>query len=160
MLLKALWQGLRLLMDFLAHTPSEDTSDKANERDDKSWRKRMMYKGFSAYLWRRLSRWVDVNTIIRGDPITVPGGTVLIPVSKVAYGFAAGGSDWPSKSNAALFGGGSGAGINITPIAFIVVREDEVRMLHVVSKPDSGDKIANMVPASGGQDRVPFPFQK
>ena len=93
----------------------------------------------------KIKQMVDVNTII-GEPITVPGGTVLIPVSKVAYGFAAGGSDWPSKSNATLFGGGSGAGINITPIAFIVIREDEVRMLHVVSKPDSGDKIVNMVP--------------
>ena len=102
-------------------------------------------QGLLGVSMEKIKQMVDVNTIV-GDPITVPGGTVLIPVSKVAYGFAAGGSDWPSKSNAALFGGGSGAGINITPIAFIVVREDEVRMLHVVSKPDSGDKIANMVP--------------
>lgn len=102
-------------------------------------------QGLLGVSMEKIKQMVDVNTII-GDPITVPGGTVLIPVSKVAYGFAAGGSDWPSKSNVALFGGGSGAGINITPIAFIVVREDEVRMLHVVSKPDSGDKIANMVP--------------
>ena len=112
----------------------------------------------------KIKQMVDVNTII-GDPITVPGadgapGTVLIPVSKVAYGFAAGGSDWPSKQSATLFGGGSGAGINITPIAFIVIREDEVRLLHVVTKPDSGDRIANMVPDLVDKIASLFPSKK
>lgn len=53
-------------------------------------------------------------------------GIKIIPVSKVSYGFASGGSDFPSKSNAELFGGGGGAGITITPIAFIVVNNGEV----------------------------------
>ena len=93
----------------------------------------------------KIKEMVDNNTVV-GDPITTPDGTVLIPVSKVSYGFAAGGSDIPSKSSAGLFGGGSGAGINVTPVAFIVVSGGEVRLLHIVSKPDSTDKVVNLVP--------------
>ena len=51
---------------------------------------------------------VDVSTII-GDPMYLEGGMTIIPVSKVTYGFASGGSDFPSKTNAQLFGGGGGA---------------------------------------------------
>ena len=58
---------------------------------------------------------VDVSTII-GDPMDLDDGIKIIPVSKVSYGFASGGSDFPSKSNAELFGGGGGAGITITQI--------------------------------------------
>ena len=65
---------------------------------------------------------VDVSTII-GDPMDLDKRKKIIPVSKVSYGFASGGSDFPSKSNAELFGGGGGAGITITPIAFIVVNK-------------------------------------
>ena len=53
---------------------------------------------------------VDVSTII-GDPMDLGDGIKIIPVSKVSYGFASGGSDFPSKSNAELFGGGGGAGV-------------------------------------------------
>jgi uncharacterized spore protein YtfJ len=63
----------------------------------------------------------------------------LIPVSKVSYGFASGGSNLPSKSSAELFGGGSGAGINITPVAFIVISNGEVKVIPIISKPDSSD---------------------
>ena len=61
---------------------------------------------------------VDASTMI-GDPITTPDGTVIIPVSKVSYGFASGGSDFVSKNAASkdLFGGGAGAGITLTPVA-------------------------------------------
>lgn len=93
----------------------------------------------------KIKEMVDNNTVV-GDPITTPDGTVLIPVSKVSYGFAAGGSDIPSKNNSGLFGGGSGAGINVTPVAFIVVSKGETRLLHIVSKPDSADKVVNLVP--------------
>ena len=64
---------------------------------------------------------VDANTII-GNPITTPDGSVIIPVSKVSIGFASGGSDFAAKQNPKLcFGGGSGAGLTMNPVAFLVV---------------------------------------
>ncbi len=78
---------------------------------------------------------VDANTII-GEPIITAGGTTLIPVSKISFGFASGGSDFSTKKETAeqpyCFGGGSGAGVNITPISFLVVSpEGNVSMLPV-----------------------------
>ena len=67
-------------------------------------------------------------------------------MSRVSYGFASGGSNIPSKSSTELFGGGSGAGINITPVAFIVISNGNVQVLPIVSKPDSSDKVINLVP--------------
>lgn len=93
----------------------------------------------------KIREMVDVSTVV-GDPITSPDGTILIPVSKVAYGFASGGSDLPSKGDRELFGGGGGAGINITPIAFLVIQEGEVRVLPMVSNPDTNNQFVNMVP--------------
>ncbi|HOB35906.1 MAG TPA: GerW family sporulation protein [Candidatus Avimonas sp.] len=93
----------------------------------------------------KIREMVDVNTIV-GEAIHTPDGVTLIPVSRVSYGFAAGGSNIPSKSQSELFGGGSGAGINITPVAFIVIHEGNVQVIPIVSKPDSGDKIVNLVP--------------
>lgn len=88
---------------------------------------------------------VDANTVI-GTPIAIGDGITLIPVSKVSYGFASGGSDLPSKSNADLFGGGAGAGINITPVAFLTVKDGEINLLPVVSKPDTVDRLVSLVP--------------
>ena len=93
----------------------------------------------------KIRQMVDVSTVI-GDPITVPDGTVLIPVSKVTYGFASGGSDLPNKNAQELFGGAGGAGINITPIAFIVCSGGNTRVLPMVSTPDTINQMANMVP--------------
>ena len=93
----------------------------------------------------KIREMVDVNTVI-GEAIYTPDGTTLIPVSKVTYGFASGGSNIPTKSATELFGGGSGAGINITPVAFIVISSGDVQVLPIVSKPDSGDKMINLVP--------------
>ncbi|MCI6495554.1 MAG: GerW family sporulation protein, partial [Anaeromassilibacillus sp.] len=77
---------------------------------------------------QKIKEMVDVNTII-GDPITTPDGTTIIPISKVSYGFAAGGTDFPSKrENRDNFGGGSGAGVSITPIGFLTVCKGDVRM--------------------------------
>ena len=77
---------------------------------------------------------VDVNTIV-GQPITTPDGVTLIPVSKLSFGFASGGSDYISKNHKPgetnTFGGGSGAGVKITPVAFLIVRGDSVRVLPV-----------------------------
>lgn len=93
----------------------------------------------------KIKEMADANTVI-GNPVTTPDGTVLIPVSKVSYGFASGGSDLPSKTSSGLFGGGSGAGINITPVAFLVIANGDVRLLSVSAKPDTTDKLVNLVP--------------
>lgn len=74
---------------------------------------------------------VDVNTII-GEAITSPDGTIIIPVSKVSFGFVSGGSDLPAKDPKEIFAGGSGAGITIKPQAFIVVQRDgNVKLLEL-----------------------------
>lgn len=77
----------------------------------------------------KIRQMVDVNTII-GDPIAA-GGTIIIPVSKVSFGFASGGSDFPSKVPKDLFGGASGAGISIQPLGFLVVADGDVRLLQM-----------------------------
>lgn len=92
----------------------------------------------------KMRQLVDVSTII-GDPIKVDGVTV-IPVSKVTCGFASGGSDFPSKSNADIFGGGGGAGMTITPIAFIVVNNGEVSIKHIATSDGSTERIVGMIP--------------
>ena len=68
---------------------------------------------------------VDSNTII-GTPIHTADGTMIIPVSRMSFGFASGGSDFPSKTNKDLFGGGGGAGVSVTPVAFLVVKDGNV----------------------------------
>lgn len=113
---------------------------------------------------------VDVNTIV-GDPVETPDGSVIMPISKVGFGFAAGGSEFttePSRhthSGAATtehaevslpFGGGSGGGISITPIAFLVVGHQGVKIVpldnqtHLIerlidSAPQVVEKIQSMV---------------
>ena len=87
---------------------------------------------------------VDVSTII-GDPIEA-GEVTIIPISKVTYGFASGGSDFPSKSSAELFGGGGGAGVTIVPIAFLVVNGKEVSIKHIAGEGGQAERIIGMVP--------------
>ena len=88
---------------------------------------------------------VDVSTII-GDPMDLGDGIKIIPVSQVSYGFASGGSDFPSKSNAELFGGGGGAVITMTPIAFIVVNNGEVSIKHISTEEGSIERTIGMIP--------------
>ena len=80
----------------------------------------------------KINQMVDVNTVI-GDPITSPDGTIVIPISKVSYGFASGGSSFAAKSapNKDLFGGGAGAGVSIKPIAFIVISNGDAKILTI-----------------------------
>lgn len=92
----------------------------------------------------KMREMVDVSTII-GDPIKTDG-TTLIPVSKVSYGFTSGGTDLPSKQNAELFGGGGGGGITITPVAFIVIQNDKVRMMQINNYSSSADRAIAMIP--------------
>ena len=94
----------------------------------------------------KIKEMIDVNTII-GDPITSPDGTLIIPVSKVSYGFAAGGSDLPTKKeNKDCFGGGSGAGVTIQPVAFLTVYQGDVRLVSVDRDEGTADKLVNMIP--------------
>ena len=88
---------------------------------------------------------VDTSTII-GEPIYAEGGTTIIPVSKVTYGFASGGADFPSKSNKELFGGGGGAGVTITPIAFLVINGGEVTLKHITAYDNAAERVVNLVP--------------
>lgn len=87
----------------------------------------------------------DADTII-GDPIKVDGNITIIPVSKISYGFAAGGSDLPSKNDKELFGGGSGAGMSIQPLAFIVINNGEVKLLELGSGSSPANTIVSAVP--------------
>ena len=88
---------------------------------------------------------VDVSTII-GDPIKISETLQIIPVSKVTYGFASGGTDFPSKSNAELFGGGGGAGITISPVAFLVVNNGSVSVKYIDAAEGSVERVIGMVP--------------
>ena len=88
---------------------------------------------------------VNVSTIL-GDPINLPDGITIIPVSKVTYGFASGGSDFPSKNNVELFGGAGGAGITINPVAFLVVKDGDVTIKHIVSNDNAVERAVSLVP--------------
>lgn len=95
---------------------------------------------------KKIKDLVDVNTII-GDPITTPDGTTIIPVSKVSYGFASGGSDLPTKKdNRECFGGGSGAGVTIQPIGFLSIYKGRVKMVPIEKFDGPVDRIVGMIP--------------
>ena len=83
--------------------------------------------------------------VITGTPVVV-GNITLIPVSKVAYGLATGGSDFPNKSQTELFGGGGGAGVTISPIAFIAINGDSVKMLPITNELTNLDRALAMAP--------------
>ena len=101
---------------------------------------------------------VDVNTII-GEPIETANNTLIIPVSKVGFGFAAGGSEFTVEALKEYtkkdqdeqihynlpFGGGSGAGVSISPIAFLIIQGESVKLLHVDNNSPI-DKLLDYVP--------------
>ena len=97
----------------------------------------------------KMREMVDTNTIV-GQPITTPDGVTLIPVSRLSFGFGSGGGDYNTKHNAgrdASFAGGSGAGVDIAPIAFLVVKDGFVRVLPVAVPPASTiDRVIDMAP--------------
>ena len=96
----------------------------------------------------KIRQMVDANTVI-GQPITAADGIVLVPVSKVTFGFASGGSDFSSKQPSAdpNFGGGAGAGVKITPVAFLVIKNGEVSVLSVTPPADTlVDKLLEGIP--------------
>lgn len=99
---------------------------------------------------QKIREMVDANTIV-GQPISTPEGITLIPVSKLSFGFASGGSDYVSKNNKAgqsnPFGGGSGASVKVAPVAFLIIKGDSVRVLSVDSNGMSSlDRLIDVVP--------------
>ncbi|MCY6959993.1 GerW family sporulation protein [Clostridium brassicae] len=92
---------------------------------------------------------IDVNTIV-GDTIETKDGTLIIPISCVSLGFAAGGSEFyqknvPSTDTKYPFGGGSGSGVTVKPIAFLVIKGDMIRLLPVNQK-NTYDKLVDSIP--------------
>ena len=91
---------------------------------------------------------IDVNTVI-GEAVLTKEGTTIIPISKVSFGFASGGSEFLTKFNTnvnkAPFGGGSGAGVCVKPVGFLIITEDNIRILSV-DQDNTYDKIVDTIP--------------
>lgn len=106
--------------------------------------------GLMAETMEKIRSMVDVNTII-GDPIVTHDGTTLIPISKVTFGFGSAGSDFKPRNSSdsapLCFGGGGGAGVSISPVAFLIVSEGNARILPVNMPADnSTDRLIEMIP--------------
>ncbi len=95
----------------------------------------------------KIREMVDANTVV-GQPIVTQDGVTLIPVSKLSFGFATGGSDFGKTPNVTKnFGGGAGAGVNVTPVAFLIVKDGNVRMLPVAPPAkDANSRAIEMIP--------------
>ena len=87
----------------------------------------------------------DSGTVI-GEPITLPNGATAVPVSKISFGFASGGSDLPSSKQADMFGGGTGGGVTITPIAFLVTSGDSVKVMQLDTIGSTADNLVRTIP--------------
>ncbi len=97
-----------------------------------------------------LKKMVDVDTIV-GNPLKTDRGDTIIPVSKVSFGFGAGGSEFESERKStsndnAPFGGGSGGGVSITPIAFLVVNESGVELKHIEERTSLYERLLDQAP--------------
>lgn len=97
----------------------------------------------------KLREMVDVNSVV-GDPIVVDSDVTIIPISRITAGYAGGGSDFVPKnasSHGNPYGGGVGAGLNVTPIAFLIIKEGNVRMLPVALPANTtADRLVEMIP--------------
>lgn len=97
----------------------------------------------------KIREMVDVNSVV-GDPITTADGVTIIPVSKISVGLGGGGSDFVSKNvnhHENPFGGGVGAGVKVTPVAFLIIKEGSVRMIPVATPANTTvDRLVEMVP--------------
>lgn len=94
---------------------------------------------------KNLHSLVDANTVV-GEPLTLPDGIVIIPVSKVSIGFATGGSDIPTSKPVLPFGGGGGGGVTASPIGFLVVKGGDVQLLQVNDTRSTADRVVGLVP--------------
>ncbi|GGB27356.1 sporulation protein YtfJ [Virgibacillus dakarensis] len=116
-------------------------------------------QGLMTTAMENLKDMVEVNTII-GDPVESPDGSVIIPVSKVGFGFAAGGSEFSGKKKGSdsdqgdsgggqkemPFGGGSGGGVSITPVAFLIVNAKGIKMVHLDGNTHLIEKMLDFAP--------------
>lgn len=107
-------------------------------------------EGLISVAMENIKGMVDVNTIV-GEPVTTEGGTTIIPISKVSFGFGAGGSEFSAVpaangTNDHLFGGGTGGGATVKPVAFLIVHNDNVRILPVTNTLSTVDRVVDMVP--------------
>ena len=95
----------------------------------------------------RIREMVDTNAVV-GDPIVTADGVTIIPISKISVGFGGGGSDFATKNaDSDAFGGGVGAGVKVTPVAFLVIKDGNVRMLPVATPANTtADRLVEMVP--------------
>ncbi len=104
-----------------------------------------------------IKKMVDVDTVI-GDAIHVNDQVTLIPISKVSFGFAAGGSSFGKQPEKDNFGGGAGGGVKVTPVAFLVITVSDVKVVSISENPDAIDKIAAHFPEM--VDKVSSLFSK
>lgn len=107
-------------------------------------------EGLMSVAMENIKSMVDVNTIV-GDPIVTPDGATIVPISRVSFGFGAGGSEFSAnpvdkKSEDKMFGGGSGGGATIKPVAFLVVNKDTIRILPITNTLSTIDRVVDMVP--------------
>ena len=93
----------------------------------------------------KVRQMADANTII-GKPIKTEDGTTIIPVSRVTFGFASGGSDVAPKAEKQMFGGGTGAGVSVTPVAFLVISGGNVRTVQLIEKVTAVDNAIAALP--------------
>lgn len=92
----------------------------------------------------KIHEMTDADTVM-GNPVTVDGATI-IPVSKISYGFAGGGTDLPTKTDKECFGGGSGVGVTIQPLGFLVISDGDVRFLQINLDTSTSSAVVNMIP--------------
>ena len=109
----------------------------------------------------KIKEMVDVNTVV-GKPIVVNSDVTVIPISKLVYGFATGGSEFSAKkeNKENLFGGGSGAGVTVTPVAFLVINKEDVKIIGVESSTSVStiDKALDVLPSV--LDKIKAIFKK
>ena len=109
----------------------------------------------------KIKEMVDVNTVV-GKPIAVNSDVTVIPISKFVYGFATGGSEFSSKKENKdnLFGGGSGAGVTVTPVAFLIINKEDVKVIGVESNASATtiDKAIDVLPSV--LDKIKTIFKK
>jgi sporulation protein YtfJ len=104
-------------------------------------------QGLMGVTMDKIREMVDSNTII-GKPIVTDDGTTILPVSKVSFGFGTAGIDFNGKNpaNKDLFGGGTGAGVSIAPVAFLVVKDGYVRTIQLSDTSNNIDRALSLLP--------------
>ena len=102
-------------------------------------------QGLMGVTMEKIREMVDADTIV-GAPIQAAEGVTILPISKVTFGFASGGSDIGSKTSKDLFGGGGGAGVSISPIAFLVIQNGNVRTSQLADHASTVDRALNLLP--------------